>query len=162
MSNPYESDLELAIRAARAAGESIMRAFRVEQEVRYKSADQPVTEVRVATEGRALSANPRALRVMVRQSLFRRVELMSLGRYAALAALDAGCDLALLCNQSLDGGAALDELIDGVSRAQIEGRWQPSDVSEERRLALLPRTPALPWDALMTQPAYMQALWRLP
>ena len=38
-------------------------------------------------EDRALSANPRALRVMVRQSMFRRVELLSLHRYAALAAL---------------------------------------------------------------------------
>ena len=42
------------------------------------------------SENRALSANPRALRVMVRQSMFRRVELVSLGRYAALAALDGG------------------------------------------------------------------------
>lgn len=81
---------------------------------------------------------------------------------AALAALEAGCDLALLCNQSLDGGAALDELIDGLARAQVEGRWQPSEVSEARRQALLPRTPAPEWDALMTQPAYMQALWRMP
>ncbi|HET6968488.1 MAG TPA: DUF3516 domain-containing protein, partial [Ornithinibacter sp.] len=30
------------------------------------------------------------LRVMVRQSMFRRVELLSLRRYAALAALDGG------------------------------------------------------------------------
>lgn len=81
---------------------------------------------------------------------------------AALAALEAGCDLVLLCNQSLDGGAAVDELIDGVARAQIEGRWAPSDASEARREALLPRTPAAPWDALMTQPAYMQAVWQLP
>ncbi|WP_326536464.1 beta-N-acetylhexosaminidase [Pseudorhodoferax sp.] len=81
---------------------------------------------------------------------------------ATLAALGAGCDLALLCNQSLGDGAALDELIDGLAQAQIEGRWQPSEASELRRLALLPRAPALPWDALMTQPAYMQALWRLP
>ncbi len=85
---------------------------------------------------------------------------------AALAALQAGCDLALLCNQSLPaspgGGTAIDELIDGVARAQIEGRWQPSEASEARRLALLPTTPAVDWDALMTQPAYMQALWKLP
>ncbi len=51
MSNPYESDLELAIRAARTAGEAIMRAFRVEQEVRYKSADQPVTDADLAADG---------------------------------------------------------------------------------------------------------------
>ena len=47
-------------------------------------------EVRPSTEGRALSANPRALRVMVRQSMFRRVELLALGRYEALAAMDGG------------------------------------------------------------------------
>ncbi len=52
--------------------------------------DEPVTEVRAPAEGRMLSANPRALGVMVRQSMFRRVELLSLGRYAALAALDGG------------------------------------------------------------------------
>jgi superfamily II RNA helicase len=49
-----------------------------------------LTEVRAPTEGRALSVNPRALRVMVRQSMFRRVELLALRRYAALAALDGG------------------------------------------------------------------------
>ncbi|GAA1786390.1 DEAD/DEAH box helicase [Nostocoides veronense] len=38
---------------------------------------------------RALSANPRALRVMVRRAIFRRVELLALQRYAALAALDS-------------------------------------------------------------------------
>ena len=81
---------------------------------------------------------------------------------AALAALQAGCDLALLCNQSLAEGAVLDKLIDGLAQAQIEGRWQPSEASEQRRLALLPRSPATDWDALMTQPAYMQALWKLP
>jgi hypothetical protein len=51
---------------------------------------EALTEVRTPSEGRALSANPRALRVMVRQSMFRRVELLSLGRYSALAALDGG------------------------------------------------------------------------
>ncbi len=52
--------------------------------------DQPGREVGVPSENRALSANPRALRVMVRQSMFRRVELLSQRRYAALAALDGG------------------------------------------------------------------------
>jgi hypothetical protein len=52
--------------------------------------DEPLSEVRSPSEGRALSANPRALRVMVRQSMFRRVELVSLRRFAALAALDGG------------------------------------------------------------------------
>ena len=81
---------------------------------------------------------------------------------AVLAALDAGCDLALLCNQSLGGGAVLDEVIDGLARAQVQGRWQPREASEQRRLALLPQTPALDWDSLMVHGPYMQALDWLP
>lgn len=81
---------------------------------------------------------------------------------AAVAALQAGCDLVLLCNQSLGDGAAVDELLDGLSAQQAQGRWQPSPESESRRLALLPQTPSLPWDELMFQPAYLQALEMLP
>lgn len=81
---------------------------------------------------------------------------------AALAALNAGCDLVLLCNQSLGEGAELDALINGLTEAQLKGQWQPSDASEERRLALLPTSRATPWDDLMVQPAYMQALDLLP
>ena len=80
----------------------------------------------------------------------------------AIAALSAGCDMVLLCNQSLDGGHAVDELLSGLAEAQIKGQWQPLEASEERRLALLPRTPALNWDALMVQGAYMQALSLMP
>ena len=39
---------------------------------------------------------------------------------AALAALEAGCDLVLLCNQSLGEGKAVDELIDGLAAAQAK------------------------------------------
>ncbi|MDR0274874.1 MAG: beta-N-acetylhexosaminidase [Burkholderiaceae bacterium] len=81
---------------------------------------------------------------------------------AALAALQAGCDLALLCNQSLNGGAALDALIDGLAQAQITGRWQPSQASEARRRALLPRQSAHYWESLMRQPRYLHALTLLP
>jgi beta-N-acetylhexosaminidase len=77
---------------------------------------------------------------------------------AALAALQAGCDLVLLCNQSLGEGTAVDELIDGLAVAQKRGEWQPNIDSESRRLALLPETLPQPWDELMLQPAYMQAL----
>ena len=81
---------------------------------------------------------------------------------AAVAALIAGCDMVLLCNQStaasVGGGGAVDELIAGLTEAQLKGQWQASDASEARRRALLPVTPALEWDALMVQPAYMQAL----
>jgi beta-N-acetylhexosaminidase len=77
---------------------------------------------------------------------------------AALAALHAGCDLVLLCNQSLNGGAGLDALINGLTEAQLKGQWQPEERCEERRLALLPRSPAPVWDDLMVQSDYMQAL----
>jgi len=45
-----------------------------------------------------------------------------------------------------------------LTEAQLKGQWQAVDASEARRRALLPVTPALDWDALMVQPAYMQAL----
>ncbi|MFZ2737678.1 MAG: beta-N-acetylhexosaminidase [Burkholderiaceae bacterium] len=77
---------------------------------------------------------------------------------AAVAALNAGCDMVLLCNQSLDRGLAVDELIAGLTEAQIKGQWLSQESSELRRRALLPTSPALAWDDLMLQPAYMQAL----
>ena len=81
---------------------------------------------------------------------------------AAVAALNAGCDMVLLCNQSLDGGRAVDELFDGLTEAQLKGGWQALEASEERRRALLPRSPAPEWDALMVQQDYMHALSLLP
>ncbi len=81
---------------------------------------------------------------------------------AAVVALQAGCDLVLLCNQSLGDGAAVDGLIDGLADQQRQGHWQPSVDSEARRLALLPQTLPLAWDDLMFQPAYLQALEMLP
>jgi len=77
---------------------------------------------------------------------------------AALTALNAGCDLVLLCNQSVGDGKPVDELIAGLTEAQLKGQWQPLEASELRRLALLPQVPALEWDALMVSPAYMQAM----
>jgi beta-N-acetylhexosaminidase len=81
---------------------------------------------------------------------------------AATLALAAGCDMVLLCNQSLDGGAAVDALLDGLRQAQADGRWQPDPVSESRRLDLLPQTAPVVWDELMHSPAYQRALERLP
>ena len=81
---------------------------------------------------------------------------------AALAALGAGCDMVLLCNQSLDGGAAVDALLDGLARAGRDGRWQPDPDSEARRLALLPQSPPIAWDELMHHLPYQHALERLP
>lgn len=77
---------------------------------------------------------------------------------AAVTALNAGCDLVLLCNQSVGDGKPVDDLLAGLTEAQLKGQWQPLEASEERRLALLPRTPAPEWDALMVSPAYMQAM----
>ena len=82
---------------------------------------------------------------------------------AAALALTAGCDMVLLCNQSaVDGGRALDALLDGLLQAAAHGHWHPDPDSEERRLALLPQTPPLPWDALMHDSVYQRALERLP
>ena len=80
-----------------------------------------------------------------------------------VAALNAGCDLVLLCNQSkVDGGRPVDELLDGLQAALDQGRWQADPHSEARRLDLLPQTAPLPWDELMHSPSYQQALERLP
>jgi beta-N-acetylhexosaminidase len=81
---------------------------------------------------------------------------------AAVAALTAGCDLVLLCNQSEGDGATIDALLDGLAAAGPSGRWQPREESEARRRALLPTGTALAWDTLMAQPAYRQALALLP
>ena len=81
---------------------------------------------------------------------------------AAAVALSAGCDMVLLCNQSVDGGAAVDALLDGLHQAEIEGHWHSDPDSEQRRLALLPQTPPMAWDELMHHPVYQRALERLP
>jgi beta-N-acetylhexosaminidase len=82
---------------------------------------------------------------------------------AGAQALRAGCDLVLLCNQSLvDGGRALDELLHGLQQQADAGHWQPDPDSGARRLALLPQTPPLAWDELMHDPVYQRALERLP
>jgi beta-N-acetylhexosaminidase len=81
---------------------------------------------------------------------------------AAVMALQAGCDMVLLCNQSLDGGQAVDALLQGLERAAAEGHWQPDPDSEQRRVALLPQTEPMTWDTLMHDPVYQRALERLP
>jgi beta-N-acetylhexosaminidase len=70
--------------------------------------------------------------------------------------------MVLLCNQSLDGGEAVDALIDGLTESLLKGGWAPMEASEERRLALLPRSASPDWDSLMVQPDYMHALGLVP
>lgn len=84
---------------------------------------------------------------------------------AALAALGAGCDMVLLCNQSLahaGAGRPIDEVIDGLAQAHIEHRWTMDECSEERRLALLPKLAGHDWADLVRSSDYMQALDWLP
>jgi beta-N-acetylhexosaminidase len=84
---------------------------------------------------------------------------------AAELALQAGCDLVLLCNQSVPDapgqGRALDELLDGLATGLAKGRWQASERSEQRRLALLPTARAMDWAHLIAHPAHAAALERL-
>ena len=81
---------------------------------------------------------------------------------AGAVALDAGCDLVLLCNQSAQGSDAIDVWLDGLERARVDGLWHADPDSEARRCALLPQSPPLAWDDLMHHPAYQRALERLP
>ncbi|MBT9595666.1 MAG: beta-N-acetylhexosaminidase [Vitreoscilla sp.] len=81
---------------------------------------------------------------------------------AAVVALNAGCDLVLLCNQSrVEGGAPVDALLDGLEQALGQGRWEADAAGEARRLSLLPQTEPLPWDELMRHAPYLRALERL-
>jgi beta-N-acetylhexosaminidase len=81
---------------------------------------------------------------------------------AAVTALNAGCDMVLLCNQSVDGGKAVDELLGGMTEALLKGRWEALESSELRRLDLLPTARAHAWDDLMLHPAYMHAMGLIP
>ncbi len=81
---------------------------------------------------------------------------------AAVEAINAGCDMVLLCNQSVDGGAAVDSLLDGLAQAQAQGRWTADPDSEQRRIDLIPTSPPVAWDDLMHQAPYQHALERLP
>ncbi len=81
---------------------------------------------------------------------------------AATVALNAGCDLVLLCNQSSTGVGTVDELLDGLVEAQAQGHWHSDPDSEARRIDLLPQTAPFTWDDLMHLPAYQRSLERLP
>jgi len=63
----------------------------------------------------------------------------------------------LLCNQSVGEGAPLDELLSEMAKARADGRWTPAVRSEQRRRALLPRTPAPAWAELIASESYRRA-----
>ncbi|WP_018912345.1 beta-N-acetylhexosaminidase [Thiomonas sp. FB-6] len=78
---------------------------------------------------------------------------------ALLAALGAGCDMALACNLApLDGGAPLDACIAGLREAEGQGRWQADAQGAARRAALLATQVPLGWEDLMLDAAYVAAL----
>jgi beta-N-acetylhexosaminidase len=77
---------------------------------------------------------------------------------AGAMALNAGCDMVLLCNQSIGQGEEVDALLEDLSALQAKGQWQLDPDSETRRLNLLPQTKPLAWDELMHQPQYQHAL----
>jgi beta-N-acetylhexosaminidase len=83
---------------------------------------------------------------------------------AAVIALNAGCDLVPICNESVnsEGGRSIDALLDGLALAGAQGHWRASEASEHRRMALLARGASTSWDALMSEPDYMHALDLLP
>jgi beta-N-acetylhexosaminidase len=76
---------------------------------------------------------------------------------AALTALEAGCDMALLCNQSIGEGRLLDDFLEGFEAAARAGRWQPDASSEARRQALLPQGAAPDWPTLVASRGYRDA-----
>ncbi len=84
---------------------------------------------------------------------------------AVLAALQAGCDMALLCNQSLvgkPGDSPLDTVLAELSLLHSKGLYQPASESHMRRLALLPKLPPLGWEGMLQSVPYQRALAALP
>jgi len=65
---------------------------------------------------------------------------------AATAALQAGCDMVLICNQPEEAGKVLDAL-----------RFTPSKESQARLARMRPRGKALKWSKLVAEPEYLQA-----
>ncbi|MFT4064395.1 beta-N-acetylhexosaminidase [Paraburkholderia sp.] len=65
---------------------------------------------------------------------------------AASAALAAGCDMVLICNQPHEAEKVLDAL-----------RFKPSKESRRRLKRMRPRGDALKWDKLMAEPRYVEA-----
>ncbi|MGJ7610546.1 MULTISPECIES: beta-N-acetylhexosaminidase [unclassified Variovorax] len=137
------------------------------------TAVMPAHVIYPKVDKRPAGFSPKWLQAILRQRLafdgavFSDDLSMEAGRYidgellsytdAALAALEAGCDLAMLCNQSIGEGLALDEFLDGFDAAAHAGRWVPDAIGEARRQALLPRDVAADWSSLVASRAYRDA-----
>ena len=74
---------------------------------------------------------------------------------AAAIALSAGCDLVLLCNQSVDGGAVSMNCSRAWSAASDEGRWQLDPDSGAAHQAAAAE-PSAAWDDLMHDAGYQR------
>ena len=84
---------------------------------------------------------------------------------AVLAALQAGCDMALLCNQSLigkPGDSPLDTVLAELKQACEAGLYQSEPESHARRVSLLPKTAPLDWPSMLQSSRYQRALMALP
>ena len=84
---------------------------------------------------------------------------------AVLAALQAGCDMALLCNQSLigePGDSPLDTVLSELKQACDTDFYQPETESHARRMSLLPKTASLDWSSMLQSSKYQRALLALP
>ena len=80
---------------------------------------------------------------------------------AVMAALQAGCDMALLCNQSLigkPGHSPLDTVLLELNQALKQGSLVLDPRSQVRRLSLKPRFAAPDWNAMEKSPGYQKAL----
>lgn len=76
---------------------------------------------------------------------------------AAVRALDAGCDMILICNQSINNGAALDDLLKHLEKMRKNETWKSDMHSEYRRRLLLPRSEAISWEYLVIEPRYQNS-----
>ena len=70
--------------------------------------------------------------------------------------------MVLLCNQSLDGGAAVDALLDGLSAAGSRAAGSAGPTAKRAASTCCRRRAPLTWDELMHTSAYQHALERLP